>query len=142
MITIHRDTLVADGYRQLAGLSSVALKGIVRVRFINAQGLDEAGIDQTGVFKEFLEESIKRLLDPELSLFIVSVYVLAIVWQQGCDLQSTSEGRLYPSPRSAVQDNHLQLFEYVGRLLAKAVYEVSCYRAPLQANVINEGHCY
>lgn len=28
-----------------------ALKGVIRVRFINEQGLDEAGIDQDGVFK-------------------------------------------------------------------------------------------
>lgn len=40
-----------DGYRQLAMLPSRALKGVVRVRFINEQGLDEAGIDQDGVFK-------------------------------------------------------------------------------------------
>ena len=38
-------------------------------------------------------------------------------------LQTTSEGRLYPSPTSSVQENHLQLFEYIGRILAKAVYE-------------------
>ena len=37
------------------------------------QGLDEAGIDQDGVFKEFLEETIKRVFDPSLNLFKVSV---------------------------------------------------------------------
>lgn len=26
-------------------------KGVIRVKFINEQGLDEAGIDQDGVFK-------------------------------------------------------------------------------------------
>ena len=35
------------------------------------QGLDEAGIDQDGVFKEFLEETIKRVFDPSLNLFKV-----------------------------------------------------------------------
>ena len=28
------------------------------------KGLDEAGIDQDGVFKEFLEETIKKVFDP------------------------------------------------------------------------------
>lgn len=42
-----------DGYRQLALLPPQALKGVIRVRFINEQGLDEAGIDQDGVFKGF-----------------------------------------------------------------------------------------
>nr|XP_023030496.1 ubiquitin-protein ligase E3B [Leptinotarsa decemlineata] len=106
LITVHRNRIVEDGYRQLALLPSQSLKGVIRVRFINEQGLDEAGIDQDGVFKEFLEESIKRVFDPSLNLF-----------------KATSEERLYPSPTSSVQDNHLQLFEFVGRMLGKAVYE-------------------
>ncbi|XP_022906806.2 ubiquitin-protein ligase E3B [Onthophagus taurus] len=106
LITIHRARIVEDGYRQLALLPAQALKGVIRVRFINEQGLDEAGIDQDGVFKEFLEESIKKIFDPALNFF-----------------KGTSEGRLYPSPTSCMQENHLQLFEFVGRMLGKAVYE-------------------
>lgn len=89
-MTVHRDRIVEDGYRQLAALPARALKGIIRVRFINAQGLDEAGIDQDGVFKEFLEETIKRVFDPSLNLF-----------------KTTAENRLYPSPTSYLQENHL-----------------------------------
>lgn len=37
--------------------------------------------------------------------------------------KTTSENRLYPSPTSYLQENHLQLFEFVGRMLGKAVYE-------------------
>lgn len=51
LVTVRRTRLVEDGYRQLAALPSRALRGVVRVRFINEQGLDEAGIDQDGVFK-------------------------------------------------------------------------------------------
>ena len=51
-LTSHpRSRLLEDGYRQLATLSPQLLKGIIRVKFINEQGLDEAGIDQDGVFK-------------------------------------------------------------------------------------------
>ncbi|XP_012263808.1 ubiquitin-protein ligase E3B isoform X2 [Athalia rosae] len=106
LIAVHRSRIVEDGYRQLAMLPSQALKGVIRVRFVNEQGLDEAGIDQDGVFKEFLEETIKRVFDPSLNLF-----------------RATTENRLYPSPTSSMQDNHLQLFEFVGRMLGKAVYE-------------------
>uniref|UniRef100_T1GS63 HECT-type E3 ubiquitin transferase n=1 Tax=Megaselia scalaris TaxID=36166 RepID=T1GS63_MEGSC len=106
LITIHRERIVEDGYRQLAALKAHSLKGVIRVRFINQQGLHEAGIDQDGVFKEFLEETIKKVFDPSLNLF-----------------KTTSDQRLYPSPISYVQDNHLQLFEFVGRMLGKAVYE-------------------
>lgn len=106
LITIHRDRIVEDGYRQLAALPVHALKGVIRVRFVNQQGLDEAGIDQDGVFKEFLEETIKRVFDPSLNLF-----------------RTTSDQRLYPSPTSHMQENHLFLFDFVGRMLGKAVYE-------------------
>lgn len=106
LIVVHRTRIVEDGYRQLAMLPSHALKGVIRVRFVNEQGLAEAGIDQDGVFKEFLEETIKKVFDPSLNLF-----------------RATSENRLYPSPTSFMQDNHLQLFEFVGRMLGKAVYE-------------------
>lgn len=57
---------------------------------------------------EFLEETIKRVFDPSLNLF-----------------RTTDEQRLYPSPSSHVQENHLQFFNYVGRILGKAVYEVT-----------------
>ena len=39
-------------------------------------------------------------------------------------MQTTSEQRLYPSPTSFINENHLGLFEFVGKMLAKAVYEV------------------
>ena len=42
-----------------------------------------------------------------------------------CVFQVTSDQRLYPSSTSYIQDNHLSLFEFVGKMLAKAVYEVN-----------------
>lgn len=106
LITIHRSRIVEDGYQQLARLSSNALKGLIRVKFINEIGLDEAGVDQDGVFKEFLEDTIKRVFDPGLNLF-----------------RLTSEQCLYPSPTSKLHDDHLSLFMFVGKMLGKAIYE-------------------
>ncbi|KAL3214023.1 hypothetical protein MRX96_035052 [Rhipicephalus microplus] len=104
LITVHRTRIVEDGYQQLAMLPTQGLKGVIRVRFINEQM--KPGIDQDGVFKEFLEETIKRVFDPSLNLF-----------------RATSEQRLYPSPTSYIHENHLSLFEFVGKMLGKAVYE-------------------
>ncbi|KAK6741412.1 hypothetical protein RB195_009332 [Necator americanus] len=106
LITVARNRLVEDGYRQLSMLSTRALKSTIRVKFVNQQGLDEAGIDQDGVFKEFLELTIKQVFDPALNLF-----------------HSTAAGVLYPSSTSSVHEDHLALFQFVGRILAKAVYE-------------------
>ena len=36
-ITIRRELMLEDGYQQLGLLSALSLKGIIRVKFINAQ---------------------------------------------------------------------------------------------------------
>uniref|UniRef100_A0A3Q3F5W7 Ubiquitin-protein ligase E3B n=1 Tax=Labrus bergylta TaxID=56723 RepID=A0A3Q3F5W7_9LABR len=99
--------ITIDGYDQLRRLPANSIKGVIRVKFVNDLGVDEAGIDQDGVFKEFLEEIIKKVFNPALNLF------------------KTTSGneRLYPSPTSYIHENHLQLFEFVGKMLGKAVYE-------------------
>ncbi|XP_030226026.1 ubiquitin-protein ligase E3B [Gadus morhua] len=106
-ITIRRSRMLEDGYDQLRRLPSNSIKGVIRVKFVNDLGVDEAGIDQDGVFKEFLEEIIKKVFNPALNLF------------------KTTSGneRLYPSPTSYIHENHLQLFEFVGKMLGKAMYE-------------------
>ncbi|XP_023589423.1 ubiquitin-protein ligase E3B [Trichechus manatus latirostris] len=106
-ITIRRSRMLEDGYEQLRQLSQHAMKGVIRVKFVNDLGVDEAGIDQDGVFKEFLEEIIKRVFDPALNLFKTT----------------SGDERLYPSPTSYIHENYLQLFEFVGKMLGKAVYE-------------------
>ena len=45
--------------------------------------------------------------------------------------QTTSGNeRLYPSPTSYIHENHLQLFEFVGKMLGKAMYEVRLRSLP------------
>lgn len=46
LVTVHRARIVEDGYQNLNSLPSQSLKGVIRIKFINEQGLDEAGIDQ------------------------------------------------------------------------------------------------
>lgn len=70
-ITLWIFCSLQDGYEQLRQLSQNAMKGVIRVKFVNDLGVDEAGIDQDGVFKEFLEEIIKKVFDPALNLFKV-----------------------------------------------------------------------
>lgn len=49
------------------------------------------------------------MFDPELNLFKI-----------------TSNNLLYPSSSSSVHENHLALFQFVGRMLGKAVFEGIC----------------
>lgn len=134
-------SLNKDGYDQLRRLPANSIKGVIRVKFVNDLGVDEAGIDQDGVFKEFLEEIIKKVFNPALNLFKVrrknrwsppekkpdlpiianpTVNTILNVFMQ----TTSGNERLYPSPTSYIHENHLQLFEFVGKMLGKAVYEV------------------
>lgn len=106
LVTIVRTRIIEDGYRQLSSLTPRKLKSTIRVKFVNQQGLEEAGIDQDGVFKEFLEITLKQVFAPSLNLFTC-----------------TSAGVLYPSATSYVHEDHLALFSFIGRMLAKAIYE-------------------
>lgn len=87
-------------------ISNVQLKQTVRVQFVSLLGLEEVGIDQKGVFKEFLEETCKMAFDNGLNLF-----------------QRTSEGCISVSPCSRIEDNYLEIFFYLGRILGKALYD-------------------
>lgn len=59
---------------------------------------------------------IKKLFDPSLNLF-----------------RRTSNAHVYPSPMSNVSEtNHLDLIEFAGKMLAKAIYEVRSRRTHLR----------
>ena len=70
--------------------------------------MEEAGIDGGGLFKEFMECLVKEGFDPNAALF-----------------KPTSDNRLYPNPAAqGLVPNAMALFEFLGRMLAKAMYEV------------------
>lgn len=71
-IIIKRSRLIEDGFHMLNRMRTTALKSTIRVKFYNDLGLAEAGIDQDGVFKEFLEETVKKIFDPQFNLFRVT----------------------------------------------------------------------
>ena len=59
-IKVRRNRIIEDGLGQISNISPILLKSTIRVVFINEFGLNEAGIDQDGVFKEFLLDVIKK----------------------------------------------------------------------------------
>ncbi|KAJ3088054.1 hypothetical protein HK102_009664 [Quaeritorhiza haematococci] len=131
-VTIRRNQVFEDGYAYLNALGP-KLKNRIAITFVSEQGLVEAGIDGGGVFKEFLTTLTRQAFDVNYGLF-----------------QNTSEQLLYPSPQSYASqgklrelknggavsvggvlipmfdwDSHTQLkyFEFLGRILGKALYE-------------------
>ncbi len=63
-------------------ISTPDLRSRFRVSFVNAQGLDELGIDGGGLFREFLNEVLKTGFDPNRGYF-----------------STTQDGLLYPNPQ-------------------------------------------
>ncbi|KAI8620764.1 hypothetical protein BC830DRAFT_1097505 [Chytriomyces sp. MP71] len=106
IITVRRRNVLEDGLRQLGRATPAQLKQTVKVKFVNELGLAEAGIDQNGVFKEFLEDLCKRAFASDLGLF-----------------RTTEDGNCVPSVASSVQDDHLMLLEFVGKIFGKALFE-------------------
>ena len=49
-----------------------ALKGRIQVTFTNQHGVEEAGIDGGGVFKEYMDLLTKRAFDPQYALFLAT----------------------------------------------------------------------
>ncbi|KAJ3121487.1 Ubiquitin-protein ligase E3B [Nowakowskiella sp. JEL0407] len=103
---MKEESVLEDGYRTLHKLTPHQFKQTIRVKFISKLGLEEAGIDQSGVFKEFLEDLCKGAFSADFNLF-----------------KSTPDGSLYPSPTSFVHPEHLDLLEFFGKVLGKALYE-------------------
>lgn len=75
----------------------------MRIRFINNVGLEEAGIDGGGLFKEFINEVLKTALDPNRGFFIM-----------------TAENTFYPNPNiERIIKNFTEHYFFIGRLIGK-----------------------
>ncbi|KAJ6891471.1 E3 ubiquitin-protein ligase UPL6-like isoform X1 [Populus alba x Populus x berolinensis] len=104
---IRRDHILEDAYNQMSALSEEDLRGLIRVSFINEFGVEEAGIDGGGIFKDFMENITRAAFDVQYGLF-----------------KETSDHLLYPNPGSGmIHEQHLQFFHFLGTLLAKAMFE-------------------
>ena len=105
-LTVRRNYLLEDAFGALAHRGS-ALRGRLIVRFVNAAGAAEAGIDQGGLFKELLTETIKALFDPNRGLF----------------LRTPGAGLQYPSPAAGAHAEGRALLRFAGLIVAKALCE-------------------
>ncbi|KAH6757940.1 ubiquitin protein ligase 6 [Perilla frutescens var. hirtella] len=79
----------------------------IRITFVNELGVEEAGIDGGGIFKDFMENITRAAFDIQYGLF-----------------KETADHLLYPNPGSGlVHEQHLQYFHFLGTILAKAMFE-------------------
>mmetsp|Transcript_2530 Transcript_2530/g.5561 ORF Transcript_2530/g.5561 Transcript_2530/m.5561 type:complete len:1509 (-) Transcript_2530:253-4779(-) len=121
-VTIHRDSLYDDSMKKLNRLGK-KLRKKVQVTFVNQHGTTEAGIDGGGVFKEFLDDLIKDAFLPK-----------SLKNDDGEESQNNG-GRVIDffsvTPLQTLQVNLstdgntdvLPHYEFLGRVLGKAIYE-------------------
>jgi len=109
-VEIHRDAMYKDSFSQLNGLGR-RLKSKVQVTMINKHGTQEAGIDGGGVFKEFLDDLISEAFlneddgDAPQLFSVTPLQTLAV------------------NMDAATKIDILAHYEFLGRVLGKAVYE-------------------
>ncbi|KAI9153180.1 hypothetical protein LWI28_007303 [Acer negundo] len=106
-IVVRRGHIVEDGFRQLNSLGS-RLKSSIHVSFVSESGLPEAGLDYGGLSKEFLTDISKSAFSHEYGLFSQT---------------STSDRLLIPNAAARYLENGFQMFEFLGRVVGKALYE-------------------
>ncbi|EGG04684.1 uncharacterized protein MELLADRAFT_37268 [Melampsora larici-populina 98AG31] len=103
---IRRDRISEDGFLHLNALGP-RLKDPIEIKFIDQYGLEEAGIDGGGVFKEFLTSLTKDIFDTNKGLWLVN-----------------QNQELYPNPHTFSQEAlSLEWYGFLGRVLGKALYE-------------------
>ena len=105
-LTVRRDFLLEDAFAALSTVRGDALKGRLHVTFVGASGAREAGLDHGGLTKELLELAAAAALDPRYGLF-----------ERGAD------GLAVASPRAEALPRGLELLEFAGAVVGKALYE-------------------
>jgi hypothetical protein len=133
--TVRRDRIVLDGFAAFMRTGSEmdvqsALRARMRITFQDKHGINEAGIDGGGVFKEFFELLTQELMNPALGLFC----------------ETPDHRYCYPNPladqtfdASAVGYGvrAVDMFRFLGRVIAKAVWEGIVVSIPLAPFFLN-----
>ncbi|CAJ1941413.1 unnamed protein product [Cylindrotheca closterium] len=112
-VKIKRAELYSDSMSQLNALGK-KLKHQVQVTFINQHGAEEAGIDGGGVFKEFLDDLIKDAFAARVEKSDSATPALFTV---------TPHQTLAVNMDVTENKEMLAHYEFLGRVLGKAVYE-------------------
>ena len=91
-----------ESYYQMNGLSPEDWKGKIEVTFA-----DERGYDVWGLTREWFTEIAKQMFNPNLGMFKLS----------------DSSSAYYLNPKSYIQNEHLEYFKFIGRIIGKSSLE-------------------
>ncbi len=102
-LQVRRDFVYIDSFSQLRGRTKEEMKGRLHIQFVG-----EEGIDAGGVTREWYAILARQIFDANYALFC----------------RSAAKAATYqPDKRSSVNPEHLENFKFVGRVIAKAIYD-------------------
>ncbi|CAN8063598.1 unnamed protein product [Agarophyton chilense] len=102
-LNVRRDRVLDDSYSQLRMRTPEEMKGRLHVQFTG-----EEGVDAGGVTREWYIILARQIFDPNYVLFT----------------RSAAKAATYqPDKRSYINREHLETFRFVGRVIAKAIYD-------------------
>ena len=103
VLHIRRDHIFEDSFRELYRRTADELKGNLYIQF---QG--EEGQDVGGLLREWYLIMAREMFNPNYALF---------------KLTPGDQVTYMPNPSSHVNPNHLDYFKFIGRVIAKAIYD-------------------
>lgn len=103
-LSVRRDHVFHDSFRSLYFKSGDEMKfGKLNIRFHG-----EEGVDAGGVTREWFQVLARQMFDPNYVLFTPV---------------SSDRTTFHPNKLSAVNEEHLMFFKFIGRIIGKALYE-------------------
>ncbi|KAK5175702.1 E3 ubiquitin-protein ligase tom1 [Saxophila tyrrhenica] len=103
-LNVRRDQVFLDSFKSLYYKSGDEVKyGKLNIRFHN-----EEGIDAGGVSREWFAAMARQMFNPDYALF---------------NPVASDRTTFHPNPVSEVNPDHLTFFKFIGRIIAKALYE-------------------
>jgi len=122
-LNVHRDTVFEDSYQQIIQHTGDEVKyGRLSVRFAN-----EEGVDAGGVSREWYQVLSRQMFNPNFALFVSSavdkVKSKTNKSDQAKYLLFVAQTTYQPNHLSSINTNHLAYFKFVGRIIAKAIYD-------------------
>lgn len=129
-ISVRRTNLVDDALTcfsrlSLSGDLSRAFKKRFRIQFIRADGSSEPGIDGGGLLKEFIDSVVRDAFNPERGLFCETPDHFAYpdpTLLEAAAVATAASG-IGSSATSSAMQQALLVFELLGLLLGKALYD-------------------
>jgi E3 ubiquitin-protein ligase HUWE1 len=110
-LSVRRDYVFLDSFKSLYYKSGPEIKyGKLNIRFHG-----EEGIDAGGVSREWFGAMARQMFNPDYALF---------------NPVASDRTTFHPNPLSEVNNEHLLYFQFIGRIIGKALYEgrvLDCY---------------